>query len=127
MLNTLILSFNDTIEELLLNISNFGTEKAAKPLAEIISSLKDIGTSRNNIFRLREEQLEMDKKINMELAKAQRLSSILSDSAMAFSSEVMNNTRQNATRLVTTQEIGAVMVILFRSKRSSCGCYIMLI
>ncbi len=112
-LNSLILSFNDTIEELLLNISNFGTEKAARPLTQIISSLKNIGTNRDNIFRLREKQLEMDKKINMELAKAQRLSSILSDSAMTFSFEVMNNARQKAAKLVTTQEIGAVMIVLF--------------
>jgi signal transduction histidine kinase/DNA-binding response OmpR family regulator len=103
--------FAGAFDDLMLNINNFGSQGAVRSLSEVIGRLEGIGSGENSLFELRQRQLEMDAKIEKQLAEAQHLTTDLTHYSSILAREIMKSASQKALSVKEAQETGTVIII----------------
>jgi signal transduction histidine kinase len=103
--------FGGAIDDLKLNINNFGSEGAVRSLSKVIGRLERIGSGENSLFELRKRQLEMDVLIVIQLAEAEGLTTDLTHYSSSLAGEIMGSASKKALSVKEAQETGTLIII----------------
>lgn len=103
--------FDETLEDLRLNIDSLGSQHAIHSLSRVFDRLRMQGKGERNIFEMRGRELALTREINALLEKGRLLSVDLSAKASSISNQIMGLATRDSLRLREMQQTGNRFIV----------------